>query len=372
MSTRRLAGVRVVVTRTREQSASLVDALEAEGAEAIAVPVIEIVDPADGGAALRAGLAGLLAGDWVVMTSPNGATRVAAVLADQPLAPGVAVAVIGPGTKARAEAAGITVDLIPKASIAEGLLEFLPGSGTAGGTMLLARAEEGRELLPKGLREKGWTVLDVAAYRTIAVEVSDDDREHCRHADVAAFTSASTVRHLHAGAGVDHLPPVLAAIGPATADQATALGLKVDIIASEHSIPGLIDALCRFVPDLVLIRPEDVTAPESQRMLEQYYAAIDQRFESGLDSGAVLPSDREEVSTANGLFFVARLNGDPVGCGLLKIVEPGVADIKRMWISDRVRGREVGRQILERLVEEARILGLRPVQRETNQPPEFD
>ncbi|MFT5201766.1 MAG: uroporphyrinogen-III synthase/GNAT superfamily N-acetyltransferase [Candidatus Aldehydirespiratoraceae bacterium] len=357
MTTRRLAGVRVVVTRTREQSASLVDALEAEGAAVIAVPVIEIVDPADGGAALRSGLASLLRGDWVVISSPNGATRVGAVLADHPLAPGVAVAVIGPGTKARAEAAGITVDLIPKASIAEGLLEVLPGPNVSGGTMLLARAEEGRNLLPEGLRERGWKVLDVAAYRTIAVEVSDEDREHCRHADVAAFTSASTVRHLHAGAGVDHLPPVLAAIGPATAHQAAALGLEVDITATEHSIPGLVDALCRSVPDMVLIRPEDATAAESQWML---------------DRGASLTSDPDAVNPPNGLFLVARLNGDPVGCGVLKVVEPGVADIKRMWISDKVRGREVGRQLLDRLAEEARILGLRPVERETNRPLEFD
>jgi uroporphyrinogen-III synthase/GNAT superfamily N-acetyltransferase len=368
MSSRRLVGVRVVVTRTREQSASLVDALEAEGAEAIAVPVIEIIDPADGGAALRSGLAGLLDGDWVVITSPNGAARVGAVLTDEPLAPGVSVAVIGPGTKSRAEAAGITVDLVPKASIGEGLLELLPGPGSGGGTMLLARAEEGRELLPKGLREQGWTVLDVATYRTIAVEVSDEDREHCRHADVAAFTSASTVRHLYAGAGVDHLPPVLAAIGPATADQAAALGLEVHITAAEHSIPGLVDALCRSVPEMVLIRPEDAAAAESQWMLEQYYAEIDQRFEPGLERGAVFSSEPEEVSPPTGLFLAARLNGDPVGCGVLKIIEPGVADIKSMWISDKVRHRGVGRRLVESLVEEARILGLRPVQRETNRP----
>ena len=75
-----LDGVRVVVARARAQSAGLVEALEKQGATAVAVPVIEIQDPADGGAALRAGLDALTSGDWLVITSPNGATRVAAAL----------------------------------------------------------------------------------------------------------------------------------------------------------------------------------------------------------------------------------------------------------------------------------------------------
>ena len=149
-----------------------------------------------------------------MITSPNGATRVAAAL-DRPLAEGVSVAVIGPGTKAKAEAAGLTVDLVPAFSVAEGLLEFLPNPGAGGGTMLLARAETGRDVLPRELRRRGWTVEDVAAYRTVGVEPEEGAAEACRHADVVAFTSASTVRHLLAGVGADNLPPVLACIGPA-------------------------------------------------------------------------------------------------------------------------------------------------------------
>ena len=77
-----LAGVRVVVTRPRAQAASLVAALEARGAIAIPVPVIAIEDPPDGGLALRAGLRALGADDWVVITSPNGADRVAVAVSE--------------------------------------------------------------------------------------------------------------------------------------------------------------------------------------------------------------------------------------------------------------------------------------------------
>jgi len=362
-----LDGVRVVVTRTRQQSAALISALEKLGAEAVSVPVIEITDPADGGAALRDGLAALQAGDWVVISSPNGAGRVVEALEGRSLNQGVSVAVIGPGTKARAEAAGLTVDLMPSASIAEGLLEFLPGPGAGGGTMLLARAQEARALLPDGLRRRGWTVNDVAAYRTVGLPVAEADFAACRHADVAAFTSASTVRHLFDGVGRENLPPVLACIGPATADQAEALDLSPDIVSTEHSIPGLVGAIAAAIPQMVLLRPEPAEAADSQWLLEQYYAEIDRRFATGLDRSAVLTSDPEEVSPPNGLFLAGRLAGRPVACGALKGVEPGVADIKRMWVSDRVRGRGVGRRLLRRLVAEARADGLHRVRLETNE-----
>ncbi|MDW3220149.1 MAG: GNAT family N-acetyltransferase [Acidimicrobiales bacterium] len=360
-----LAGVRVVVTRPREQSAALCDALVELGAEPVPVPVITIEDPPDGGAALTDALARLTAGDWLVITSPNGATRVGAAL-EAPLADGVSVAVIGPGTKAKAEAAGLRVDLVPSSSIAEGLAEALPSPGADGGTMLLARAETGRDVLPRELRDRGWTVEDVPAYRTVAVEVDATAAEACRHADVAAFTSASTVRHLVAGVGVANLPPVLACIGPATADEAVALGLAPDIVADQHSIPGIVAAIAAAVPDLVLLRPEPAAAAESQWMLEQYFAEIDRRFETGLDRENVLTTDVHEISPPNGLFLAGRLAGAPVACGVLKKVAPDVADIKRMWVSDDVRGRGIGRRLLERLVAEGRAMGLRRVQLETN------
>ena len=356
-----LDGVRVVVPRPREQSASLVAALEAEGATAVPVPVIEITDPVDGGAALRQGLAALGDGDWLVVSSPNGAARVAAVLRGTPLPGGVSVAVIGPGTRARAEALGLRVDLMP-----EGLLAALPDPPSSGATMLLARAEEARAVLAEGLAARGWEVRDVAAYRTIGVPVAADDVEACRQADVAAFTSASTVRHLVAGVGRDNLPTVLAAIGPATAAQAETLGLSIAIEAEDHTIPGLVHALVSAVPETVLLRPEPAGSPDARWLLERYFDEIDRRFESGLDRDALLATPPDELGPPGGLFVVGRLAGAPIACGALKTVEPGVADIKRMWVSEAVRGRGVGRQLVRRLVVEARAMGFRRVRLDTN------
>jgi uroporphyrinogen-III synthase len=324
MSRRPLDGVRVVVTRTREQSGSLIDALEAEGAEAVPVPVIEITDPPDGGAALRAGLAALGRGDWVVISSPNGAERVGAVLAERPLADGVSVAAIGPGTRARIEAAGLTVDLMPASSIAEGLLDALPDPPPGGGTMLLARAETARAVLPDGLRARGWTVRDLPAYRTVPAPVSASDAVRCRHSDVAAFTSASTVRHLTAGVGVDGLPPVRACIGPATAAEAAALGVEVDLVAHEHTIPGLVAALVDAVPAMVLFRPEPS------------------------------PPDGPD-----GFSVTGRQAGEAVAVGVVEGVGDGRAELVELRVDDRRSDTAIGSSLVRRIVAEARALGLR-------------
>ncbi len=362
-----LSGLRVVVTRPRDQAAALIAGLETAGAEAIPVPVIEIVDPPDGGVALKAGLRALRAEDWVVVTSPNGAVRVAAALAETPLADGVRLAVVGPGTKARAEALGLTVDLVPEDAIAEGLLAAFPPRPDDGGRVLLARAEVAREMLPHQLRMAGWNVDEVVAYRTVKVTIDDEQRLACANADAVVFTSGSTAEGLVGAVGADGVPPVVASIGPATSAVAADLGLTVDVEAERHTIPGVVAALTDHLADVAIIHAEPADSADAQWCLEQYYADIDRRFATGLDREAVLSSDPAEVSPPHGLFLVVRLDGRPVGCGCLKGTGDGVADIKRMWLSPDVRGRGLGRTLLDRLVAEGRRLGLRQVRLETNE-----
>lgn len=358
--------LRVVVPRPRDQAASLVEALEGHGAEAVAVPTIMIDDPPDGGLALRAGLRSLRADDWVVITSPNGATRVGAIVAESPLAPGVKVAVVGPGTKARAEAEGLAVDLMPDEAIAEGLAARFPARPASGGRVLLARAEVARETLPVQLTMMGWNVDDVVAYRTVPVEVDEAGKAACASADAVAFTSGSTVESLVAAVGIDGLPPTVVAIGPATAAVADRLGVAVDVVASEHTVPGLVDAIRAHYADRPYVHAEDAASDDAQWCLQQYYADIDERFDGGVDLDAILSSDVHEISPPNGLFLVARLDGRAVGCGCLKRTAPGTVDIKRMWLSPDVRGRGLGRALLDRLVAEARRLGYRQARLETN------
>lgn len=242
MSERDLEGLRVVVCRPRDQAASLAQALATVGAEAIFAPVITIADPRDGGAELRAGLAGLGAGDWLVLTSPNGVTRAVGAL-EGALSDGVRVAVVGPGTAERARSAGLKVDLVPRRSIAEGLLDVFPRPGQDGGGVVLARAAVARDVLPKGLREMGWRVTEVVAYETVASQLTAGQRRSAATADAVMFTSSSTVDRLVTELGTGSVPPLVVSIGPATSETARAHGLEVTVEAGEQTVDGLVAAL---------------------------------------------------------------------------------------------------------------------------------
>ena len=252
MRERPLAGLRVVVCRPLEQAADLAERLEAAGAEPVIAPVIAVTDPPDGGSALRSALADLRSGDWLVVTSPNGATRVAEVLAEgvdvgqpAPVGEGVRVAAIGPGTARAAAEAELPVDLVPERSVAEGLVEAFgaPSAGGGSGRVVLARAEVARAALPDGLRAAGWEVEDVAAYRTVTRELTAEQRSRVAAADGVVFTSSSTVDRLVDAVGTDAVPPLVVSIGPATSATAASYDLAVTVEAAEHTIKGAVAAL---------------------------------------------------------------------------------------------------------------------------------
>jgi uroporphyrinogen III methyltransferase/synthase len=244
---RPLFGLRMVVTRAREQAGELVTRLQAQGAATVEVPAIEIRDPADGGAALAAAVDRLGAYDWVVLTSSNGARRLLHAVRDRGrdarAFAGGRLAAIGPGTAEALAGANLAVDLVPPRFVAESLLDALPAPGATGGRLLLVRAAVARDVLPEGLRGKGWDVDVVEAYRTEQAPLAEEQAAAVAAADVVTFTSSSTVINFLAAMAGRSIPPVVAAIGPITAATAREHGLAVDVEAEVHTIDGLVDAL---------------------------------------------------------------------------------------------------------------------------------
>jgi len=242
---RPLFGRKVVVTRARAQASQLSDRLEALGADVVEVPAIEIGDPDDGGAALRAAVGRIGDYDWVVFTSPNGVDRFFAHVPDSRALGGVRVAAIGPGTADALARVRIVPDLIPPRFVAESLLEAFPrpGTGEGAGRVLLARAAVARDVLPDGLRALGWAVDVVDAYRTRAGRPDDAALASVGQADAITFTSSSTVTNYLDVAGAGRVPAVVACIGPVTAATAREHGLDVTVEATEHTIDGLVDAV---------------------------------------------------------------------------------------------------------------------------------
>jgi GNAT superfamily N-acetyltransferase len=67
-----------------------------------------------------------------------------------------------------------------------------------------------------------------------------------------------------------------------------------------------------------------------------------------------------------GVFLLATAEGEPVACGVVKTIAPGVGSLKRMWVAQSARGLGLGRRLLAALEQEARDLGLGMLQLETN------
>jgi DNA-binding MarR family transcriptional regulator len=106
---------------------------------------------------------------------------------------------------------------------------------------------------------------------------------------------------------------------------------------------------------------------DAEYCLGRYFAELAERFEVGFDPRKSLSPTHEEFVPPNGVFLAIRLHGQPVGCGGFKRDAPGIAYIKRMWVSREVRGLGLGRRLLAELEERARTLGYRKVRLETQQ-----
>jgi GNAT superfamily N-acetyltransferase len=114
------------------------------------------------------------------------------------------------------------------------------------------------------------------------------------------------------------------------------------------------------------ISVEDPDSPDAKWCLDQYFAELAACFEGGFDAGRSIPAESGDLRPPRGAFLLARLDGRPVGCGAVKSVEPGVGSIKRMWVSQEVRGAGVGRSLLVALEKEAAGLGMALLRLETN------
>ena len=114
------------------------------------------------------------------------------------------------------------------------------------------------------------------------------------------------------------------------------------------------------------VAEEPADSDDVRWCFEQYYAELDDRFEAGFDVAAALPLGLDELTPPRGLVLVARLEGAPIGCGAVKLSDPDVAEIKRMWVSRAARGRGLGNRILAELESRAIAAGRSVARLETN------
>jgi hydroxymethylbilane synthase len=254
---RPLSGRRILITRPRAQAGSFVREIESLGGEVLEFPTIEILPPKSYDLLDKA-IREIESYHWIVFTSVNGVRyfflRFQHLEHDIGQPKDIRIAAIGPETAKALAAYKLKVELLPMEYRAEGILQDLGPEEVRGRRFLLPRAAEARDILPKTLRKWGAEVDVVQTYRTVSVK---GDPQWLREVlsekkvDMVTFTSSSTARHFAAlfpGEKIKDLLDRVAVgcIGPITKETAQEKGIRVDVVADEYTVPGLVRAIVGY------------------------------------------------------------------------------------------------------------------------------
>lgn len=248
-----LFGKRIVVTRPRDQAATLIAMLAERGAQPVALPTIELRDPPSW-APLDEAIRQIERYNFLLATSANGVRklgeRLAACGLDARALKGIEIGAIGPATAAEFARLGVRADFIPREYRAEGLIEALAGRDLAGKAFLIPRARVARDLVPRTLVAQGARVDVIEAYYAAVPDYRPDQLEALLTPppQLIVFTSSSTATNF---ARLPIPPAVrrklekakIASIGPVTSETLRGLGMKVEVEAAESTVPGLVAAL---------------------------------------------------------------------------------------------------------------------------------
>jgi GNAT superfamily N-acetyltransferase len=103
--------------------------------------------------------------------------------------------------------------------------------------------------------------------------------------------------------------------------------------------------------------PEDAAARAAVRA---YAGELDELLAASAPT--IADPDPGAYRAPRGTFLVVLGDGEAIGCAGLRVIDVAphgpVAEVKRMWVTRRMRGHGIGRALLERLHAEARSLGL--------------
>lgn len=116
----------------------------------------------------------------------------------------------------------------------------------------------------------------------------------------------------------------------------------------------------------VTIETADPAGDEARACLAYYFEELQRRFDTGFDPAASVSADPEELVPPSGWFLLARLGGEAVGCGALKVQEQGFGELKRMWVAPQLRGLGLARRLLAALEAQAAAAGVRVLRLDTS------
>jgi uroporphyrinogen III methyltransferase/synthase len=250
---RPLFGKKVLITRSRTQASNLRAQLEEQGAATVELASIEIA-ALDVYSQLDEALTRLPEFGWVFFSSTNAVEAVFQRLAgqgrDSRAFATANIGAIGPATGNALAQRGITADFVPARSVSEEVVQELSDRDWQGVPVLIPGSDIGRDVLAAGLTDLGARVERVAAYRTVTPRGARQLAQQVLQAgiDVVTFTSSSTVRNTLdiLDGDTQYLETsLIACIGPITAATARRLGLRVDLVAQQNHVAGLVESLVK-------------------------------------------------------------------------------------------------------------------------------
>ncbi|TWH69775.1 acetyltransferase (GNAT) family protein [Micromonospora olivasterospora] len=134
----------------------------------------------------------------------------------------------------------------------------------------------------------------------------------------------------------------------------------------ERLVAAMAEVERLLMASMVLIAPCPPGDPRARACVRAYARDVARRFDGGFDPALSRPVRDEELVPPAGVFLLATLNAAPVGCGAVKLHPGAPAEIKRVWVSDTVRGLGIGRRMLAELERHAAERGWSAVRLDTN------
>lgn len=242
-----LAGLSVLVTRPAQQSDELCGLIQSAHGRPVRFPALEILGPADKGAA-RIALAGAGNADVLIFISVN-AVRYAFPMLPEQLPLDIGVAAVGSATARALADVGLDPTLVPERMDSEGLLALPALASVAGKQVYILRGNGGRTLLREQLCKRGAEVHEVDVYRRQIPQHPKGVANLCRNWPrlVQAVTATSNE-------GLDNLFTLLGEQG------STHLRSTPLIVVSQRMAKHALDRGCKSVYVANSARDQDVLA----------------------------------------------------------------------------------------------------------------
>jgi DNA-binding MarR family transcriptional regulator/GNAT superfamily N-acetyltransferase len=175
-------------------------------------------------------------------------------------------------------------------------------------------------------------------------------------ADGRVRTARLTARGRREVAALDQLSDELVSSILAPLDETQ----RAQLAEAAETVRRLLEA------SLITVAPEPADSVDARWCIGQYFEELGRRFTQGFDPSLSIPAAAADMTPPHGVLLVARLRGQPVGCGALKLHPGEPTELKRMWVDPNARGLGLGRRLLRELEQHAARAGATTIRLETN------